>query len=205
MKTYIYVLKDPITLNIRYVGKTTCLKKRFKSHKCLKVSKGTYLAYWIESLRKKELMPIMEEIELVDGDGWKEKESYWIEFYNKEGCDLVNLTKGGEGCEGYRHTSESKKKMSLVQKNIKRTFIPTFKDKKHSEKSKLLMSIRQIGDKNHQYGKHLKEETKTKISEKLGKKIIINGVEYISLRKAALALNTDWSTFRYRYKNGLYK
>lgn len=208
MKTYIYVLKDPINQHIRYVGKTISPKNRYKSHKCLKVKKGTYLSCWIESLRNKDLSPIMEIIDEVEKENSKKKEIYYISFYKNQGCNLVNLTDGGDGCDGYKHSKEIKLKMSEIQKKhwklgIKK-FIPSMKGKKHTEESKIKMSVLQIGKKNHNYGRSTSEETKLKISKILGKKIIINGIYYQSLRKAAEGLNLDWSTFKYRYNKGMY-
>lgn len=55
-----------------------------------------------------------------------------------------NLTDGGEGMDGYRHTEEAKRKLSLVGK-----------DRQHSEKSKQKISL---GNK----GKVISEETKQK-------------------------------------------
>jgi len=203
MKTYIYVLKDPETLDIRYVGKTTCLKRRFKSHKCLKATKGTHLSSWIVSLRNKGLLPLMETVDIVEGAGWREKESYYIEFYKNQGFDLVNLTSGGEGCEGYKHTDEARKKMSDIQKTIVRTFIPSFSGNTHKKESKNKISSSQMGKNNHNYGKNLSEETRLKISKVLGKEIEINGIKYVSLREAARQLNMIWATFKYRYNRGL--
>jgi len=200
LKTYIYVLKDPTTLEVRYVGKTTCLKRRFRSHKCLTAEKGTHLASWIVSLRNKGLLFLMEQIDVVEGDKWKEKEAYYIEFYKNKGCNLVNLTSGGEGCEGYRHSKEAKIKMSKRQKGIMPKYIPSFKGMKHTKLNRLQISMRQIGEKSPNFGKKLSQEVKQKISKKLGTAIVINGIHYPSKRAAARDLNMLWATFRYRYK-----
>jgi group I intron endonuclease len=207
MKTYIYLLKDPTTLQIRYVGKTTCLKRRFKSHKCLKATKGTYLSSWIVSMRNRSLLPLIEIIDVVEGCDWKEKESYYIELYKNKGCDLVNLTSGGEGCEGYKHTDENKKKMSKIQKEFWKKgihkFIPSYKGCKHSDSERKNISQRQLGELNHNYGKKTPDHIREKISKKLGIEIEINNIKYPSLRQAAKSLNIQWGTFKYRYKMGL--
>jgi len=207
LKTYIYILKEPDTGCIRYVGKTVSPKNRMKSHKCLKGTKGTHLSSWIVSLRNKNQVPIMEIIDEIEGNEWKEKESFYIEFYKKHGCDLVNLTTGGEGCEGYKHCEKIKIKMSEIQKNMwsegKRKYIPTMSGKKHTDISKIKMSFSQSGHKNPQYGKKISDSVKEKISKKLGKEIKIKNVIYQSLRKAAKSLNLNWATFKYRYKMGL--
>jgi len=203
MITYIYVLKDPETLDIRYVGKTTCIKNRFKAHKSLKATKGTYLASWIMSLRNKGLSPLIETIDTINGSGWKEKESYYIEFYRNKGCKLVNLTSGGEGCEGYTHTASSKEKMSVAHQNRIITFVPSMSGKKHTESSKKKMSDSQMGIKNHNYGKTTSNDIRDKIKKKMGTEVEINGIKYASLREAARKLNMIWSTFKYRHAMGL--
>ena len=55
---YIYTLTDPITNQVRYVGKTKNLKQRRHNHlnKCL--DKNTHKRNWINSLRKIEKRPI---------------------------------------------------------------------------------------------------------------------------------------------------
>lgn len=205
IKTYIYTLKDPTTLQVRYVGKTVSPKKRFIAHKCLRAKKGTYLASWITSLRNKDLIPVMDIIDEADNDGWVEKEKLYIDFFKKNGCELVNLTSGGEGAFGYRHTEESKLKMSIYHKSINVRFIPTFKGKSHTKDSIDKMKESRVGNKNHNFGKPVSNSSKLKISKKLGKEININGTVYPSLRCAAKALNMLWSTFKYRYNKGYFK
>ncbi len=201
MKTYIYVLKNPINLEIRYVGKTTCLKRRFRSHICAKAKKNSYLSSWIGALRIKGLLPLMEVIDTVYGNDWKQKESDYIALHRNQGCKLVNLTDGGEGCDGYKHSDETKIKMSLIKKQIIPKFIPTMAGRKHTADSKKKISIKHLGEKNHNYGKIVPIGVRKKISETLGKKVTINNIVYPSMRSAAKDLNMAWGTFKYRYKN----
>lgn len=58
-KTFIYTLKDPITDEIRYVGKSDDPKNRLVEH--LKKSKynKTHKNNWIISLLDKDLKPIL--------------------------------------------------------------------------------------------------------------------------------------------------
>jgi hypothetical protein len=48
-----------------------------------------------------------------------------IDKYQKIGLNLVNLTRGGEGASGYKHTSQTKKLISEISKG-----------RKHSQESK---------------------------------------------------------------------
>lgn len=98
MITFIYVLRCPITNEIRYVGKTNNPLQRFKAHNNKARDVNTYKRNWINSLRKEGLKPVFEIIEECSIDIWKEREKYWIEFYIKEGCKLTNyITKSGQG------------------------------------------------------------------------------------------------------------
>jgi len=115
MKTYIYVLKDPETQEVRYVGKTVYLKTRYNQHiyiKKLKQRKLTHLSNWIIKLDNKGLKPIMEVIEETEKDNWAELEKKWISYYS----NLTNSTSGGEGILGFKHSEETKKIMSENKK-----------------------------------------------------------------------------------------
>lgn len=123
MKTYIYTLSHPETGEIRYVGKTTNLKRRAYQHFNVKICKklgNKHLGNWLLSILNSNLKPILEIIEECT-DNWVESEQYWIEQFKSWDFNLLNVTKGGEGF-GYKHSEESKRKMSLVQKGLPRNF-----------------------------------------------------------------------------------
>jgi len=107
MKYYIYTLTDPITNKVRYVGKTTNLKKRYYYHCSLFCNnlEKTHRSNWIKSLLNKNLKPIMNEIDKCS-DNWQEKEIYWIKYYKDLGYDLCNHTSGGEGGLGFSQYKE---------------------------------------------------------------------------------------------------
>jgi len=94
----IYILIDPVTKEVRYVGKTTNIKKRFNKH--LNESRKSTTSHkkaWIKSLLKKNLKPEMEIIDVVNNDEWKFWERYWIEQMIAWGFKLTNETIGGDG------------------------------------------------------------------------------------------------------------
>ena len=93
MKIYIYSLKDPITNQVRYVGKTGNLKNRFINHK--NSSNNSHVSRWIRTLLKQDLLPIIEVIEECDKTSWEEREIYWIAYYKNLYPDLCNIRKGG--------------------------------------------------------------------------------------------------------------
>lgn len=136
MKTYkIYTLNHPITNEIRYVGQTIFdIKIRLRKHL---VSKDkSYRTNWVQSLLKEGLKPT---INLILDNLTKEEsnyyEQYYIKKYKENGINLVNLTNGGEGSYGYRHTEETKKLLSNIRKQQKEQKILKFNsiNKKISE------------------------------------------------------------------------
>jgi len=99
-KIFIYCLKDPIINDIRYIGKTTNMKKRLRSH----INRSKYNKYhsaiWINSVIKKGLVPKIELIEECGKNNWQERERYWIKYYSGL-FDLTNHLEGGEGGATY--------------------------------------------------------------------------------------------------------
>jgi len=115
----IYKLIDPISLEIRYVGKTiTSLNDRFKVHiRQSKIAKKhTHKEAWIKGLLNKNLRPIIELIEEVENDIWAERECYWISTL----FNLTNTSIGGDsGGNGLKHTEERKQELRERVKTIK--------------------------------------------------------------------------------------
>lgn len=113
MKTYIYILRHPETFEIKYVGKTNNIKRRFaqhKSKKCLEKTGSKKLASWILKLLSSNMFPVMEIIEECT-DNWAERERYWISYYANS--NLCNLSEGGEGV-GHNNSTKSKIKNTLT-------------------------------------------------------------------------------------------
>jgi len=117
MKTpIIYALSDPITGEIRYIGKTKNeLYKRLSGH--YKDKHKTYKTNWILSLNKLGLKPCISIIEICTEENWQEREKYWISFYKNQGNKLTNLLEGGEGLpKGYKHSKETIEKIKNSSK-----------------------------------------------------------------------------------------
>lgn len=112
-KWHIYVLIDPITDQVRYVGWTSNPKQRIKNHIARSKHENHHRANWIKSLLKKEVLPKMMIIETGKGLGYAERESFWISYYRSIGCDLTNSTNGGEGTIGYSHSENTKEKIRI--------------------------------------------------------------------------------------------
>lgn len=96
--TQIYVLIDPRTDNIRYVGKTNDIKRRLVKHICeSKLSTKSHKKAWINQLLKLNLKPIIEVVDVVSIYEWEFWEQHYISLYKSWGFNLTNLTKGGGG------------------------------------------------------------------------------------------------------------
>lgn len=109
----IYILKDPRTLEIRYVG-VTCkpLNTRLSNHiYYAKKRNCTHVHNWILSLLSIDLKPLIEILEVVTEDNWEEREKYWILKYKKN-FNLTNIALGGRGLIRDR-TLSSRQKSAL--------------------------------------------------------------------------------------------
>jgi len=106
--TFIYVLKDPTTNEIRYVGKSNNPKKRLYRHCDRNKDIGTHKRNWINKILDKNLKPILEIIKEVPKFDWQKQEKFYIEYYSSIGCDLVNWGDGGEGLTYGNQTSFKK-------------------------------------------------------------------------------------------------
>lgn len=112
-KVFIYALVDPRDGSVRYVGKTKSVKHRLKNHKnengCLRKNR------WIALLKSFGLVPEIIVLEEVFESVWQDKEKWWIKHHKDLGCDLTNLTSGGEGLSGI--SDETKELMSKRAKD----------------------------------------------------------------------------------------
>ena len=95
--TNIYVLIDPITNMVRYVGKANNVTQRYRAHLNKARDHQTHKRNWVNSLKKLGLKPIIEVIDVVSIDEWVFWETYWISQMKTWGFELVNNTLGGDG------------------------------------------------------------------------------------------------------------
>lgn len=124
----IYTLRDPITNEIRYIGKTSqSLDKRLCSH-CTDFNLNRNVSYknsWIKRLKTQNKRPIIELLDIVNEEDWQFWEKYWISQFKTWGFNLTNMTLGGDGCNGgsgcrgYKHTLEAKKKIGIANSRPK--------------------------------------------------------------------------------------
>ena len=106
--TNIYILIDPRTNMVRYVGKANNVSKRYTAHLNRARKHQVHKKNWIENLKKQGLKPIIEIIDIVPIDEWVFWETYWISQMKTWGFDLINYTNGGDGCTFGNQTSFKK-------------------------------------------------------------------------------------------------
>ena len=112
---YIYCLKHPETQEIRYVGKTTNIKRRLSQHiqDAKSYVSNRRIINWICNLLKSNLKPVIEIIEICNENNWQEREIYWISYY-KEITNLCNHHDGGLGCLGRKLTDFEKERIREI-------------------------------------------------------------------------------------------
>lgn len=117
MIVYIYVLYDPRTDEIRYVGKSVNPKARLRAH-ITAARNGAYdhhTSRWICKLLAEGVEPELAIVdEVSEGDDWREIERLWITRFETEGGRLTNSTAGGEGLD-YRNPEDREKYLSNLR------------------------------------------------------------------------------------------
>ena len=157
-KYYIYTLSSPLDEEIvKYVGYTCNPTKRYSKHVNSYKSGVSKVKTWIKSLHFKELKPIMNIIDEFDTvEKAKQAEIGYIKLYKSVGANLKNLTLGGEGIVGYKHTEETKQKISKAGKG--RTIIRNISKE---DKERISINLRVIKNENTDRFKLLFNEGKT--------------------------------------------
>lgn len=119
---FVYSLSDPRNGLVKYIGITKNPKERLRKH--LSQKNVTLKNNWVKSLLSNGVTPIMTLVDSsIDRESINEKEKQWIIKYREWGCDLKNMTNGGDGGDtfsGKHHTEEAKNKISLANKGRKR-------------------------------------------------------------------------------------
>jgi len=152
--TYIYSLSDPrCPDNIRYIGKTTMnFDKRLKYHIEDSKKLGTHKRYWIQSLLKQNINPIIEQIDIVPNKEWQFWEIHYISLLKHWGFNLTNSTDGGDGNNNQIYTKETRKKLSIRFTGDKNPFY----GKKHSEETKKMLKHKRQFQNNVNFSELLK-------------------------------------------------
>jgi hypothetical protein len=138
------------------------------------------------------------DVEVLFNDlSWEEaceKEVEFIALYgrrDKKAGTLVNMTDGGEGTVGYRHTDKTKEKCRLASTGENNPWYgkkrPDHGDKIRGESNPC---FGRTGEKNPRFGKEGYWKGKT---TSVAKKIVYEGIEFESQNKLAKYLNKSRS------------
>ena len=145
--------------NKKYIGITTKTLEERCQHHLWNRNDGGYFhhalkKYGMENFKLETIDKANSIVEL------KEKEIFWIKFYNscKQG---YNLTRGGDGCWGYKHTEETKEFLRKINSGKNNHMY----GKVMSEETIGKISKSLQGENNHNYGKPMNEQTKYKLSK----------------------------------------
>lgn len=108
-----YVLKDPQTNLVRYVGATIYpLKRRLAKHLCAITNQEKIK--WIGSLKLNGLTPIIKELKThsTEHEMYSDEEVF-IKSFRDIGHPILNNSTGGKTAKGYKHSDETKKNHSI--------------------------------------------------------------------------------------------
>lgn len=139
----------------KYVGGSIDIENRINEHKRAKNLNQQYIEKAINKYGWDKFN--WQIITKLPAD-WKtigQHEKYWINFYNTfEDPKHYNLTEGGEGISGWKHTKEAKEKVSKANSGR----IP-------SKETRDKMSESRKGEKNGMWRKKHTPEARKKMSE----------------------------------------
>ena len=191
----IYKLIDPISLEVRYIGKTEkTLKHRLSMHvtTSIKNKSKTHKEAWITSLYSLGLRPLIELVEEVNFEDWQEKEIYWITQFE----NLTNICSGGIGGTGRIYSESERLQRSIIMKKLidegKIDYTERALKISQSHKGKVLSEVTKEKLRQCNLGKKQSREQKLKTARKVvridkeGNKVVFD-----SLAEASLALGAD--------------
>jgi hypothetical protein len=153
-KFYVYSLIDPRNGSVFYVGKGQGSRTKRHLRACVAgIHDNPKLQNKVNKILKKGLV---YEAEIMFSSACEaecfRKEEEWILFYGR--ASLCNLTDGGEGASGYKHTPEAIKKMKEWHLG-----------KPLTEDHRKNIGDSQRGEKSYMFGKTLSEERRKEVSE----------------------------------------
>jgi len=191
MNCYGLIYKSTNKVNGKiYIGQTTrTLKCRMKEH--ISDQRKYHFHNALRKYGKKnfgwKILEYCDSKEEMD-----EMEFHYIKQYNSFD-DGYNFTYGGEGSVGYKHSKETLKKLSLSLKGKMTGENNPFYGKKHTEKTKKLISEALLNtDKHPNRGKKLPKEWRDKISESnIGRSLSLESRAKISKTKKGKFIGKD--------------
>lgn len=208
---YIYALCDPRDNAIRYVGKTDNPGRRYQMH--LKSKEHCHRVHWIQALLKIGLKPAMTIIERIpSGQNWESRERYWIKHYRDTGCNLTNMSDGGDcgpDLRGKHLVKSEAARRNIIAALVKRNKSPEMREasrrhglankgRKQSLATRAKISAAQTGKNRHtEKSIHmLIERNKTrkydhKKAQEAGKRAWANPTTAARMRERLVKMNKD--------------
>jgi hypothetical protein len=107
---YLYGLYDPFTKELRYIGKTVDVARRFREHKNSTAKEKTRKSNWIKSLKKRKALPIGKVLFCFPLETLSKNESYYIQEYRKI-HSLLNDCDGSEAEKFYTYKAKNEKEL----------------------------------------------------------------------------------------------
>jgi hypothetical protein len=187
---YVYEHIRPDTNAVFYVGKG-------KGRRCFESRRRN--PHWKRIVSKAGGFDVRVVVDGIDEEFAFLAEQELISKLKAQGIVLSNLTDGGEGASGYRHTDSARAKFS-------ETMARTMETHKH------IVRARQLGENNSAKkagvgdkiskaltGRKLSEETKSKISQPRGKnpkakKVSFNGQQFDCIKDMSDFLEMPYTT-----------
>ena len=140
----IYVMRNLINGKV-YIGQSVDIYNRLRVHEWNLKNNCHINNYLQKAFNKNGLENFkFEIIEQCPEEDLSNKEIYYIEKYRNT-IQLYNLTNGGDGTRGHKHTEESKIKMRVARKGKCAGENNSFYGKTHSEDTRKKISLARLG------------------------------------------------------------
>lgn len=158
MTSGIYKIYHNYNKNRLYIGSAADIKARWRQHRN-SLKRGEHHSYHLQRVVNKYGIDDLyfEIVEECDKDSLLIREQFWIDKYSFDD-ELYNHKRFAGRSFGYRHSDETRKLISQIQKGR-----PSNMSKERREE----LSKRMSGKNNWNYGKKMSDETKEKIRESL--------------------------------------
>ncbi|HWY35540.1 MAG TPA: GIY-YIG nuclease family protein [Nitrosopumilaceae archaeon] len=169
-KIGVYVIKN-IVNGKYYVGSASNLKTRWTIHKNSLIKNEHHSIKLQRSFNKHGINSfIFEPIQYCSKESLIINEQYWIDHFDSYNKGYNCVPKAGSTI-GYKHTEDTKKRMSLSKIGIKLNRPSANKGKKMSEEQKLKISISNKGNKSCVGRKLSKDHIEKIMKSNIGRQI----------------------------------
>ena len=169
----IYTYVDKKNNEIVYIGKDSNIdtNERHKQHFQPSKYNEQPINRILQNNPDRYIYQVLWEIDDCTNNHLNQMEIYYIKKYNPQ----FNFTDGGDGMTGFKHSEETRKKMSennarywkgkTLSEETRKKISEAKKGKTHSEETRKKMSEANKSKNNPMYGKTHSEETRKKMSE----------------------------------------